>query len=92
MAGSPNPKIAAANSGLTIIQGGHPNWTGKVRLVQERFSIPLQKKRPTTYFVNSLSDLFHEDLSDEDIFKVWDVMIDTPHRYQILTKRSERMR
>lgn len=43
-------------------------------------------------FVNSMSDLFHEDVSEDFIRDVWDVMADTPrHTYQILTKRPTRM-
>jgi len=92
MAGNPNPKIRAANEGLTIIEGGHPNWTGKVRLIPERLEIPLRKRKPTRYFVNSLSDLFHKDLSRWDIGRVFASMaICDRHIFQILTKRSEEM-
>lgn len=93
MAGNPNPKIRAANEGLTVIQGGDPNWTGKVRLIPERLEIPLRRRKPTTYFVNSLSDLFHETLDDDSILEVFRVMQDCPqHRFQVLTKRADNMR
>lgn len=95
MAGNPNAKIAEANEGLTIIEGGHPNWTGKVRLIPERLDIPLRKRKPTRYFVNSLSDLFHEGLPDEDIDRVFATMqhaYSRGHIFQVLTKRSERMK
>jgi protein gp37 len=60
----------------------HPN-----RLMQ-----PLLRKRATTYFVNSMSDLFHEDVPDSYIDRVFEVITQTPHHtYQILTKRSERL-
>ena len=57
---------------------------------------PLHWKKPRMIFVNSMSDLFHEDVPFEFIKKVWDTMFDTsfePHRhiYQILTKRPARM-
>ena len=92
MAGNPNPKIAAANAGLTIIQGGEPNWTGKVRLIPERLGIPLKRRKPTRHFVNSLSDLFHEELPDEAIDQVFGAMgLATRHTFQVLTKRAERM-
>jgi protein gp37 len=92
MAGNPNPKIRAANEGLTVIEGGHPNWTGKVRLIPERLEIPLRRRKPTRYFVNSLSDLFHQDLSFEEIRQVHFAMLRAHwHTYQILTKRSDRM-
>lgn len=93
MAGNPNPKIRAANEGLTVIQGGESNWTGKVRLIPERLEIPLRRKKPTTYFVNSLSDLFHESLDDDSILEVFRIMQDCPqHRFQVLTKRADNMR
>jgi protein gp37 len=93
MAGNPNPKIAAANAGLTIIEGGHPNWTGKVRLIPERLEIPLHWREPRRVFVNSLSDLFHENLPFEYIDEVVTSMVAADwHTYQILTKRSARMR
>lgn len=53
---------------------------------------PFKWKQPRTIFVNSMSDLFHEDVPDEFIFKVFDVMKRaTWHCFQILTKRSERL-
>lgn len=54
---------------------------------------PLDRKVPTTWFVNSMSDLFHESVPDEWIDRVFAVMALTPqHTYQVLTKRSARMR
>ena len=53
---------------------------------------PLQWKKPRVIFVNSMSDLFHDQVTDEFILDVWQVMRETPrHNYQILTKRPERM-
>ena len=52
---------------------------------------PYTWKKPTTVFVNSMSDMFHRDISDDFIRKVFKVMNDTPqHKYQILTKRHTR--
>lgn len=72
---------------------GHPYEQGfDVRLVPEKLSEPLRKKKPTTYFVNSMSDLFQADVPDSYIDRVFAVMALTPqHTYQILTKRAERM-
>ena len=54
---------------------------------------PLLWRKPRRIFVNSMSDLFHEDVSAEFVGKIWDVMRRTPqHTYQILTKRPDRMR
>mgnify|MGYP001613368999 FL=1 len=55
--------------------------------------IPLKRRKPTTFFVNSMSDLFHESLPIPAIKSVFDVMYQTPrHRYIILTKRADNMR
>ena len=58
----------------------------------ERLTEPLKRTRPTSYFVNSMSDLFHEELHFDYVRKVFDVMRATPqHSFQVLTKRAERM-
>ena len=57
-----------------------------------RLNEPLVRRKPTMYFVNSMSDLFHEDIPDDFIGRVFDVMKQTPHHtFQVLTKRAERM-
>jgi len=54
--------------------------------------LPLRWKKPQTIFVNSMSDLFHEDVPLSYIQKVFDVMSQADwHRFQVLTKRSERL-
>jgi protein gp37 len=66
--------------------------TGVVRH-EERLTLPLSWRKPRRVFVNSLSDLFHEDVPDEHIARLWQAMSVTPqHTYQILTKRPARMR
>jgi protein gp37 len=58
-----------------------------------RLDVPLRKRKPTVYFVNSLSDLFHEDVPDEFIDRVFSAMALAPrHTFQVLTKRAQRMR
>lgn len=53
---------------------------------------PLSWKKPQMIFVNSMSDLFHEDVPREFILKVFDVMNEASHHiFQVLTKRSERL-
>lgn len=92
LAGNPNQKIASANAGLTVMTGAGLNWTGKVNAIESRLSIPLKKKRPTAYFVNSLSDLFHEDIPDEFIDRCFAVMaMCDQHRFMVLTKRADRL-
>lgn len=57
-----------------------------------RLGQPLARKKPTVYFVNSMSDLFHEDIPDKFLDEVFGVIRATPqHTYQILTKRAERL-
>ena len=61
-------------------------------IVPERLYEPLKRKKPTVYFVNSMSDLFHEDMPQSYLDKIFDVIRRTPqHTYQILTKRADRM-
>ena len=61
-------------------------------VLPERLDDPVKRKKSTVYFVNSMSDLFHEKVPDEYIEKVFDVIKRTPqHTYQILTKRAARM-
>ncbi|MBY6070634.1 phage Gp37/Gp68 family protein [Marinobacter salsuginis] len=63
-----------------------------VSLHPERLGQPLQRTKPTTYFVNSMSDLFHEDVPFSYIDAVMNVIARCPqHVFQILTKRAERM-
>lgn len=63
-----------------------------LRLIEERLNDPMKRKKATIYFVNSMSDLFHEKVPSEYIDRVMDVISQTPqHSYQILTKRAARM-
>jgi protein gp37 len=72
--------------------GGSINWTGKINIDHNAFKEPVNNKKPTVYFVNSMSDLFHEGVHFETIIDVFLVMCKTPwHTYQVLTKRAERM-
>lgn len=64
----------------------------KLTLLPDRLREPLQRRTPTTYFVNSMSDLFHEEVPFEYIERVFQVIKEAPHHtFQILTKRPERM-
>jgi len=64
----------------------------ELTLLPERLQQPLRKKKPTRFFVNSMSDLFHEDVPDKFLDDVFAVMRQTPqHTYQILTKRAYRL-
>jgi len=57
-----------------------------------RLNDPIHRRPPTTYFVNSMSDLFHRDVPDSFLDRVFDVIQRTPHHtYQVLTKRAARL-
>jgi protein gp37 len=82
-----------AYEGLTMMSNGGPVWNGKIRLVPELLDQPLRWKRPRRIFVNSMSDLFHENVPDDFIDKVFAVMALCPqHTFQVLTKRPDRMK
>lgn len=64
----------------------------KLTLLPSRLQEPLQRKKKTVYFVNSMSDVFHEDVPFEYIDQIFESIAKTPqHTYQILTKRADRM-
>lgn len=73
---------------------GHPYERGfDLRLVPEKLAEPLRWAKPRMIFVNSMSDLFHDDVPDSYILKVAAIMaLANWHIFQVLTKRSERMR
>lgn len=89
------PQTAERYAGLTRkTEGGKLNWTGKVvRNTDAVVYKPLRRQKPTLYFVNSMSDLFHPEVPEEVIDEVFAIMAMCPqHTFQILTKHPERMR
>lgn len=72
---------------------GHPFEQGfALRLVAEKLDLPLSWKQPRLIFVNSMSDLYHEDVPLDFIQRVFTVMARAPqHTFQILTKRHNRL-
>lgn len=72
---------------------GHPYELGfDLRLVPEKLAEPLKWRAARMVFVNSMSDLFHDDVPDEYICAVARTMVQASwHTFQVLTKRSERM-
>jgi protein gp37 len=73
---------------------GQANYVNgfEVTLQPHMLELPLRWKKPQTVFVNSMSDLFHKDVPLSYVMKVFDVMRRAPwHRFQVLTKRSERL-
>lgn len=78
--------------GSTRKNGKRVVWSGVVREDVDSLEIPYRWRKPRKIFVNSMSDLFHKDVSDEFVARVWQVMRETPHHnYQILTKRPVAM-
>lgn len=64
----------------------------QLTLLPNRLEEPIRRKVPTVYFVNSMSDVFHEDVPFDYIEKIFDTITKTPqHTYQILTKRADRL-
>jgi len=76
-------------------KAGQPNYAQGFKLTvhEHTLLLPMRWKSPRLIFVNSMSDLFHKKVSSEFIQKVFSVMNQTRwHTYQILTKRSDRLR
>jgi protein gp37 len=73
---------------------GHPSYENgfKLTLHERLLRLPLEWKQPRTVFVNSMSDLFHKDVPLEFILRVFATMTQASrHRFQVLTKRPERV-
>lgn len=73
---------------------GQPNYSNGFKLTTQphMLELPLQWRKSKTIFVNSMSDLFHDDVSLDYLTSVFDVMKRASwHRFQVLTKRSERL-
>ena len=81
-----------AFAGFVQIANGHPQWTGRVEPIESKLEEPLHWRTPRRIFVNSMSDLFHENLTFEAIDRIFAMMALCPqHTFQILTKRAELM-
>ena len=93
---SPTPNqqavIDAYSQVVEVTEGGRGRWTGRaVPVAGSRIADPLRWTTPRMVFVNSMSDLFHEDLPFEWIAAVFGVMAASPqHTFQVLTKRPAR--
>lgn len=82
-----------SRAGLTVDTKAGPVWTGEVRFNEAWLDQPLRWKRPRMIFVCAHGDLFHEDVPDAWIDRVFAVMALCPqHIFQVLTKRADRMR
>lgn len=84
---------AQAFHGLATMTPQGPRWTGKIRFASELIDAPLGWERPRRVFVNSMSDLFHDDVKIAWLDQIFAVMVlAREHTFQILTKRPRRMR
>lgn len=84
----------AERMALRLQAMGQPNYTKGFELTthEHMLDLPMRWKKPRTIFVNSMSDLFHKDVPVEFIHRVFDVMQRADwHRFQVLTKRPERV-
>lgn len=89
---NPHPAIAEKFAGTAKMVNGHAVWTGRINFDEATLLKPLKRRVPTTYFVNSMSDLFHQAVADEQIDRIFAVMALCPqHTFQVLTKRADRM-
>jgi protein gp37 len=78
--------------GLAVFDKG-PRYTGETRLWEPHLTLPFKWKTPAKIFVADMGDLFYEQVSDQDINRVFAVMSLAPqHVFQVLTKRASRMR
>ncbi len=78
--------------GLTRKTGGRAKWTGRIYLDEKALQLPKTWRKPRNVFVNSMSDLFHPNVPETFVEKVWASMKESPrHTFQILTKRPDRM-
>ncbi len=78
--------------GTTRLSGGRAVWNGTVRLDHNSLVLPTTWKTGRLIFVNSMSDLFHQNVPLEFISRVFETMAGAPqHTFQILTKRADRL-
>ncbi len=90
LAANPSVSEDTREAYQSVITDGH--WNGKIVRMPERLKEPLRWRKPRRVFVCSMSDLFHENVSDKYIATVFSEMAHTAeHRFYILTKRPERM-
>lgn len=86
-------RFVAKRAGKAVSGKQYDKPFSQVQLLEERLTQPLRTKAPTAYFVDSMADLFHADVPDEYLDRVFATMAFAPwHIFMILTKRPERMR
>ena len=84
----------AERMALRLKAMGQPNYANgfQIKMHEQMLELPLKWKKPQMIFVNSMSDLFHEDVPAEFIYQVFEIMQQANwHIFQVLTKRAERL-
>jgi len=72
---------------------GPKGWTGTIRCHEDQLSVPVRRRKPTVWFVNSMSDTFHDDVPGEFLVRMIEIMNACPqHRFLLLTKRPQNIR
>ncbi|MGK5677536.1 DUF5131 family protein [Actinoplanes sp. URMC 104] len=84
---------APAYAGLTRTgDDGEVTWTGRINLLDARLTIPLERHKPTTWWVNSMGEVFHNGVPDDFIASMFAVMaVAGQHTFVVVTKLYERM-
>ncbi len=89
----PGHRSPKSGDAFAILTDNGPRWTGKVELIESKLTEPLHWRTPRRVFVNSMSDLFHENLSFVDVLHIFQTMGKCPqHTFQVLTKRPTKAR
>jgi len=79
-------------AGLAVMTSAGPRWTGSVVAIEEHLDDPMRWRKPRRVFVNSMSDLFHDDVPDDLLDLLFSTMsVCNIHTFQVLTKRPQRM-
>jgi protein gp37 len=86
-------KTGARYTGLTTPERSGPVWTGEMRVAEDLLGWPILRRQPRRIAINTMSELFHENLATESIDLLHAVMRAAHwHQFLVLTKRTERMR
>jgi protein gp37 len=87
-----NAQAGGWGEGFASVTPDGLKWTGKVEIYEDRLTMPFSVDRPSRIFVNAFADVFHEEMTDAMVDRVFAVMaVASQHRYVILTKRQKKM-
>ena len=97
--GLPGLKSPTTGEPFAVMRDSGPRWTGKVELIESEIDRPFHWRKPKRIFVNSTSDTFHPDVTDDQLLRLFTVAgnahigpgVETPHTLIFLTKRAQRM-